>query len=372
VLCVSAVIIFIRMRVWVVVFALIAAITIAAEPSKPYLVGAHYYAWYEKASWKKVQGEPLIKHYHSMDDQVIAQHLKWASQYGIDFFALEWSGQNTFADQAIYKHFAISPELKNVKFCIAYDTLSRFRHIEKPPFNFSHDRIRDGLVSDFDYLSKRYFSNPNYLKFQGRPVVWMYIARAMEGNWEKALDLAREAARKNGFEVYLDGDLLQMTRTDPRRFSHFDAVSFYTLMERKPFQQLGVRTTGDVANIAQDLFTRWAELVPRYKSKSTGKPLAFHPAISPQFMKMHGEFTSPYSLGSVDEFRRMADIAKSTATFDEFAGTRVVWITSFNEWYEGTMIEPTQEGPSMERNYGFKLLETIRDIFGTSEASPAQ
>ena len=360
------------MKHWIVVFILIATIAIAAESTKPYLVGAHYYAWYSKASWKKVAGEPLVKHYHSMDDDVIAQHLKWASQYGIDFFAVEWSGQNTFGDQAIYKHFAAAPDFKNIKFCIAYDTLSRFRRYEKPPFNFSHERVRDGLVSDFDYLSKRYFSNPNYLKFQGRPVVWFYIARAMQGDWVKALELAREAARKNGFEVYIDGDLLQMSRIDPRRFPYFDAVSLYTLMERKPFEQLGVRTTGDVANIAQDLFTRWAELVPRYKSRSTGKPLAFHPVITPQFMKMHGEFTSPYFLGSEGEFRRMVDIAKSTATFDEFAGTRIVWITSWNEWYEGSAIEPTQDGPSLDRNYGFKLLETIRDVFGSTEASPAQ
>lgn len=361
------------MKAWIVVFALIAAIAIAAEPAKEFLVGTHYYAWYAKTSWKRIEGEPLVKHYHSMDDAVIAQHLRWASQYGIDFFALEWSGQGNFADQAIYKHFAVSPELKNVRFCISYDTLSRFRRYEKPPFNFSHQKIRDGFVSDFDYLSKRYFGNPNYLKFQGRPVVWIYIARAMQGDWVRALELAREAARKNGFEVYLDGDLLQMNRIDPGRFPYFDAVSFYTLMERKPFQQLGVRTTGDVANIAQDLFARWAELVPRYKSRSTGKPLAFHPAISPQFTKMHGDFTSPYYLGSIGEFRRMADIAKSTATFDEFAGTRIVWVTSWNEWYEGSMIEPTPDGPSQEKNYGFSLLEAIRDVFGTSsETLPAQ
>src|SRR5262249_26352105 len=115
------------MRFWIVVFVLFATIVIAAESSKPYLVGAHYYAWYTKKNWKKIEGEPLARKYHSMDDEVIAQHLRWASQYGIDFFALEWSGQNTFADQTLYKHFAVSPELKNVKFCISYDTLSRFR-----------------------------------------------------------------------------------------------------------------------------------------------------------------------------------------------------------------------------------------------------
>ena len=41
---------------------------------------------------------------------------------------------------------------------------------ENPNFN--------NLVPDFRYLANNYFQDPNYLKIDGRPVVFMYLTRA--------------------------------------------------------------------------------------------------------------------------------------------------------------------------------------------------
>ena len=352
------------MRIFITCLFVLSWTFLFAEPSDRYLIGAHYYEWYNKKSWTKIESRPLLGKYNSMDDDVIAQHLQWAAQYGIDFFALEWSGIHKFSDQAIYKHIAVSPELKNVSFCISYDTLGRFGRYGNPPYNFSDPRILHDFLADFDYLSQRYFSNPHYLKFQGRPVVWLYIARGMRGDWIGALQQAREVVKKNGFDLYLDGDLLQPEQTDRSRFPYFDAISAYTVNQPKLFQRHHVKTTEDVANLSKKQFEKWSKLVSGTRNISSGNSIAFHPVITPQFDDPKSQRSAEYWLKSVDDFRKFAENARDHATYDEVAQARVIWITSWNEWYEGSAIEPTPEGTSLQNEYGFKLLEVIKSVFG--------
>ena len=293
----------------------------------------------------------------------IDQHIRWAHRYGIDFFGIGWAGQDRNSNGVIQDHLLKSVEINKIRFCIAYDTMSRFRKIMEPPFDFSNPALYREFVSDFDYLSRSYFSHPRYLKFSGRPVVWLYLGRGMRGDWIKALQAARDAVARNGFDLYLDGDLLWPERTDLSRLPYFDAASAYVLNQKEMFRKEGIQTTGQVVDLASSFFRQWASDVPSVRNYRTGDPVAFHPVINPQFIKPADPDALRYSMTSVDEFRAFAELARDTATFSAAAGARVVWITSWNEWYEGTSIEPTYNGPALETNYGFQLLEVIRDVF---------
>lgn len=348
----------------IVFLFLLAGTLLAAAPNvDSYLVGAHYYAWYGKNSWSRIAGDPLLGSYSSKDPEAIDQHIRWANQYGIDFFGIGWSGRDRNANEVIQDYFLKSPEINRIRFCIAYDTLSRFRQIMEPPFDFSNPVLYREFVSDFEYLSRNYFSHPQYLKFNGRPVVWLYLGRGMQGDWIKALSAARKVVADNGFDLYIDGDLLWPGRTDVSRLPYFDAASAYVVNQREMFRKEGVRTTGQVVDLAGSYFREWARVVPTVKNNLTGDPVAFHPVINPQFIKPADPFALRYSLGNVREFRAFAELARDTATYSPAAGAKVVWITSWNEWYEGTSIEPTHNGPRLQTNYGFQLLDVVREVF---------
>ncbi|HET6268280.1 MAG TPA: glycoside hydrolase family 99-like domain-containing protein, partial [Acidobacteriota bacterium] len=245
-----------------------------------------------------------------------------------------------------------------------YDTLKAFGR-SQPPYNFKDSKIRDKFISDFDYISKTYFADPHYLKFSGRPVVWIYIARAFEGKWKDAIEQVREVCRQNGFDVYLDGDLLTTNRPDPDRISYFDAASAYVVNSRPVFYKYDIRYTGQVASFGAFLFNQWAQVVQNIRCHGSHEKVAFHPVISPQFYKPEDPGALRYTLRSPEEFRAFAEAARDTAPMNSTAGAKVIWVTSWNEWYEGTAIEPTKEGDSPSKNYGFDLLHVIHDVFGS-------
>ena len=351
-----------------IVFILLASFAVAQQ-ADPYLVGAHYYLWYRSGSWGNIDGDPLLGKYDSAQDSVISQHIRWAKNYGIDFFGVEWGGKDREQDEDMRKHFLVSPDLKGFQFCIAYDTLTRFAKYQSPPFDFNDSRILREFVSDFAYLSRTYFSHPSYLKFNGRPVVWVYIARGWKGDWKRALREARYEVKKNGFDLYLDGDLLWPDRTDTDRLSYFDAASAYVLNQKELFTKQKVKKTADIIPIADKYFREWAGMLDVVKNRQTNEKVAFHPVIHPQFWKPADPGALYYSLDSPDDFKRFAEKARDTATLNTLANAKVIWITSWNEWYEGSSIEPSHNGPSYQKNYGFELLRAMKEVFVVRHAA---
>lgn len=333
------------------------------QQQDPYLVGAHYYMWYRNASWQNIDADPLLGTYDSAQASVISQHIRWAKAYGVDFFGIEWAGKNRDQDQDLRKHFMTSPDLKDFQFCIAYDTLSRFGKYQSPPFDFNDHKLLREFVSDFAYLSRTYFSHPSYLKFNGRPVVWVYIARGWKGDWKRALREARYEVKKNGYDLYLDADLLWPDRTDVTRLSYFDAASAYVLNQKELFAKQNIKQTADVVPLADKYFREWAGMLEVVKNRQTNETLAFHPVINPQFQKPADADSLSYTLNKVEDFKSFAEKARDLATWNKLANAKVIWITSWNEWYEGTSIEPSHNGPSIQKNYGFELMRVIKEVF---------
>lgn len=345
-----------------VIILLLAAICIAQQPDT-YLVGAHYYLWYRTASWKNIDADPLLGTYDSAEKSVIDQHLRWARQYGIDFFGVEWGGKDREADDDLRERFLESPELQNMQFCIAYDTLTRFARYQSPPFDFNDPRLFREFVSDFGYLSRTYFSHSRYLKFRGRPVVWVYIARGWKGDWKRAIREARRQVQKNGYDLYVDGDLLWPDRTDIERLSYFDAASAYVLNQKELFLKENVKKTADVVPLAEKYFREWAGMLEVVKNRETAEQVPFHPVVHPQFWKPSDKEALYYTLDSTDDFRRLVQAAKNFASWNRLANAKVIWVTSWNEWYEGTSVEPAHNGPSVQKNYGFELLRVLKEVF---------
>lgn len=114
--------------------------------------------------------QPILGNYNSSDANIASQHIEEASQHGIDFFFLDYGWGND-AEQKLMENAATNGLInategagaaKNFSFCIFY---------------FPNNRVNEttidgnGLMQDFCHISETYFKYSSYLRLDGRYVV---------------------------------------------------------------------------------------------------------------------------------------------------------------------------------------------------------
>ena len=407
----------------ILVWALFGLVTLSCKPAPPelgqptesaYQVGAYYHFWYPEAFHNGYLRKrltppqlPLPGEYNSWEISVAEQHIADASRHGIDFFCFDiWPGWPEFEDRI--QAFLGAKNVEDMKFCIFFET----RGLGYQP-EVDGTRIRDEEVerfkSEMDRIGRKFLNHPQYLRIDGRPVVILYLTRTMYGNYEKAIQEARDVFKAQGHDVYFIGDemywgVMPASATDPNsaprvvldpqpeRISQFDAVTaynFYWATEKRRHRGYGAASTFlDDVN----------ELTQRYRDATGGK-IPVVPSVIPGYNDRglrldedHYALPRQWKLGAPEGsfFAKMlSDYA--VPHIDERAPFLLV--TSWNEWNEDTGIEPLRDSPSTHTDesdkelftegfdyagYGTKYLEVLRDqmvaITGrltTADGSPA-
>jgi len=171
-----------------------------------YYVGVHYYPWY----YNDFHGGqylrehlvppqlPEIGEYNDRDHSVINTHIRWSLRAGIDFWSTSWWGPGSREDVTLLNYILQNPNLGNIKIAILYETVGRTN-------NFQDYSV---LGPDITYLANNYFSHPNYLKINGKPVIIVYLTRVLSayGTLQNSLSSMRQAAANAGYELYIMGD----------------------------------------------------------------------------------------------------------------------------------------------------------------------
>jgi len=297
------------------------------EPAPSYKVAAFYYPWYGNLEtdgkwihWTQnnhVPPEdiasdyyPALGAYSSNDPDVVAQHMEWLRQAGIGVIITSWWGQGSREDQAV-------PLL--LQTAERYEIKVAF-HIE--PYN---GRTPDSLVSDFQYIYEKYGSSPAFFRStaksryspseqpKGMFFVWNIQDQGTNdfSYWQSALDEIHALPESplviaNSLKAEWIGG------------SHFDGLYNYATLhldESKGFN--------------------WARSLP--------PDSLYIPSVIPGFSAKRVGYADttyvPRENGSTYETQ-----------WGQALGTGVeptlVTITSFNEWHEGSMIEPPQFGSS--------------------------
>ena len=79
-----------------------------------------------------------------------------------------------------------------------YDSLLRFGELNKSSnlYDFNNPEISSMFLEDMDHITDTYFNNENYFKIDGRPVLWIYIARDYAGPYKEIIKQARKICLK--------------------------------------------------------------------------------------------------------------------------------------------------------------------------------
>lgn len=314
------------------------------EP-KPVDVIAYYYPWYHGGDWSRhpYVGTPVLGEYGTDDPDAARLHIAWCVEAGIDGLCVSWWGEGSQTDQHLQAGLLAADNADDITFCIYYESLKLdgLDGEHDVSVDFAHPAVMTQMIEDFRYLKETYFERGNYYTIDGRPVVGLYVTRVFVGFSAEHADRLREAV---GVEVFLIGDEVYYGPQDsPDTARHgpgvFDAVSAYN-MHTDPRINDG--------EPAWDYMQR--EAWPVYRNWAQDEHVWFMPKVMPSYEDFRGHDSLA---GSAEGFGLMLASAAEMAAGDPAGSRGVVFITSFNEWWEGSTIEPAEE-------YGTSYLDAIR------------
>ena len=348
-------------------------------------LGAYYYLWYGRPTlpvfggvWKSgYSDQPILGEYNSRDTAVINQHIDWAKDALIDFFAINWSDIDSWDDITLKDYYLPNPKTSEIKFCLHYDSslaLNRLGVYPSFDFNQKYSSTKtkgEKFLDDFDYLAETYFKAPQYLKINNRTAVIIYNASAFRNISGYFEQLKINMARR-GISLFLIGDIvcwsgiklsknilsfvwkhpleemakilyralrrlsLSNLEKDVNLNKYFDAVTGYNLY-----------AINRIPNFLENV----GGLYQKFKEYTNAKQVSFIPNIMPGYNDRNLKaLDRPILERKEGEFYE--DFWKTAGKFSDLS-PRIVLITSFNEWHEGTEIEPSKE-------YGDKYLKLTK------------
>ncbi len=305
---------------------------------------AYYYPWYDTGDWSRhpYVDTPTLGRYGTDDPAVAAQHIMWCRDAGITGLCVSWWGEGTQTDRHLRAGLLAADNAEDIAFCIYYESLKldRLDGTTDTSVDFAHPAVMEQFIADMRYLASTYFEHEHYYRIDGRPVVGLYVTRVFRGFTAEHAAQMREAV---GVDVFLIGDEAYYGPQDaPATARHgagvFDAYSAYN-MHTDPRIEDGEPALAYMLREAWPVYTRWAE----------DPGVWFMPKVMPSYQDFRGHDTLS---GSPEGFEQMLHAAAELAASDPAASRPVVFITSFNEWWEGSTIEPTDE-------YGTGYLDAV-------------
>jgi LysM repeat protein len=272
-----------------------------AEAVEP-LVLAFYYAWYDQSTWSSGQLSDLPRElYVSADSATIDRHVRQAQSSGIDGFVQSWYGPA--GENQTEGNFR---NLLDIAAARGFRAAADFE-VGSPYFATAEDR-----VAALRYLLTVHAAHPSYLRVDGRPVVFFWAPQLMSiDQW--ATTRAQVDPERSSVWIAEGAAIDYLTV--------FDGLHLYNIAwSESPVDTLA-SWGGRVRAMAEELGTYryWvATAMPGWDdTRITGRT---------------GGFIRDRADG--DYYRRTW--AGAVASRPD-----MVIVTSFNEWMEGSMIEPS-------------------------------
>jgi len=343
-----------------------------------YLLGAlHFPGWRQglHGGWQPLQAfperTPLLGYYDEGDPEVTDWEIKWALEHGITFFVYCWYRKEECVgkpvnESALYLQHAIHEG----HFHARYGDRFRFALLWENDNAGGVDSLKDLENNLMPYWIEHYFSRPNYLKVDNRPVLFVYRVRPLLDHFGSAervrelFDRMRELCRDAGFDgiVLPAGSRFQPsdlpTWTVACGLDYAFAYGWHMQVNGSPPEQI----------IRSQLFsmTRWQNWgqIPLLPTASMGwdprpwqRPDPFQDAYYPPTMIRWQLNPSDYRTLLVRIRKLMADLPEDSL------GRRMLLLDNWNEWGEGHYLAP-------HRQYGFGYIQAVREVFTKADNEP--
>lgn len=281
-----------------------------SSTSRPLL--AFYYMWYNTASWCICHMSDLpATQYNSSDDATIDRQLTEAANAGITGFISSWWGAGDQTDSNFAKLLAHAASLESRTGYHFASTL--YFESDAPALSGTTNAI-----NSLRYITAHYVNDPHFFHWQGKPVLFFWNPL---GNGRT---LAQWAAIRS--QVDPNNQMIWSAEgVDTSLLSVFDGIHLFSggywgiLNNTMPTVDQGFRTKLDAYNTTNHTHKIWAAgVLPGYNDT--------------RIQGRTGTYIVPRNNGSTYINSWSAALSSNPDW---------ITITSFNEWFEGAMIEPS-------------------------------
>jgi hypothetical protein len=326
---------------------------------------------------------PLWGYGDESDPKVMAQKIDAAADHGVDAFIFDWYyyDDGPFLNNCLDQGYLRAPNRSRVRFALMWanhDWTDIHPYRRGTPYKLLYPGkvTPESFEKIGDHVIKDYFHQPSYWRIDGKPYFSFYDLSKLVENFgsvaatRAALDHFRAKARTSGLpglhlnavawgQTILPGE---KTPTDTAQLIHdlgFDSVTSYVWIHHVPLneRQTDYNTVRDAYNIYWDRAVTMYGL-PYFPNVSMGWDSSPRAYQGDPFDNSGYPFTNTISGNTPERFREALEIVHRRLLAQP-TGPRILTINSWNEWTEGSYIEP-------DTVHGLKYLEAIRDVFGTA------
>jgi hypothetical protein len=281
----------------------------------PKLVLAFYYTWFGPADFARGQMlDTPADPYDSTQTATIERQVREAAGVGIDGFITSWSGIDTPSDANFANVLDIASQ-NNFKATVYFETDSVARH--------------GGVQVQLQAMLAKYANHPAFLHWNGKPVVFFWRPQAIGG-------VAQWGALRTAVDPS-NGQIWSVDTTDASYLDVFDTIHFFSAGK------------WDANTNQGQVQKQWRAVVDNYNKQHKTNRL-WVGGVIPGWDE--SRLQPPRQNAKV--FARR-DGALYNETWEGAKSSNPEWITitSWNEWFEGTQIEPAS-------SYGTRYLDLTR------------
>lgn len=312
-------------------------------------VGAYYFpGWNTAGRWQPVQRfperRPVLGWYREGDPEVADWQIKWAVEHGITFFAYDWywSQGNRSLEHGLHDGYFKARYRHLLKFCLLWAN-------HNPPHTSTHE----DCLAVTRYWIENYFRRPEHLTIDGKPAVIIFSTHRLtedlgSAGVKKAFEAMRAECVRAGLKgLYLIGCVGDAGGARHAALEGYDSVTAYN------WPGLGMSGEGKRApfeTLVPAYRRQWEHIMEQSPIPLLPLPLCGGWDSRP----WHGE-NNLIRFGRTPElFQRHLLDAKQV--LGKQGTNNIVLVEAWNEWGEGSYIEPHQE-------FGFGYLDAIREVF---------
>lgn len=273
---------------------------------------AFYYAWYTPSSWCSCRMSDLPStQYNSNNDATITRQVTEAANAGITGFINSWWGPGDVTDTNFAKLLERSATL---------ESQTKFHFASTIYFESDAPALKGtaNMVNALRYMVTHYSNDPHFLHWQGKPVLFFWNPLGNGRTLAQWVAIRSQVDPNNQMIWSAEG-------TNMTLLSAFDGIHLFSAgywgIQRNdmPTVDQGFRNQINAYNAAHGTHKIWAAgVLPGYDDTRV-------PGRS-------GTYIVPRNNGATYQ-QSWAGALSSQPDW--------ITITSFNEWYEGAMIEPS-------------------------------
>ena len=294
-------------------------------------VMAFYYPWYEISDWSyNKMSDVAAPTYSGGDDKVLLRHIQQADDAGIDALICTWYGPNEDRLNRRCRRLLqlVEQSGRGIKVAIIPDQSAAFD---------GGMRTVDGLAGAIDVVRRDFMGSPAYFRFQGKPALYFFNPPSLGGvdAWRQL----RDQADPNHDQYWFGG-------TDTFGYLDvYDALYYFDISwEGRPGAAMA----------------SYGGRLDRYNQGHPGANKPFIGTVMPGYDDIKARNGHQRDRANGDYYRG----TWQTVIDHNAAG---VILTSFNEFFEGSHIEPSEQ-------YGdlyLKLTKEQSDRYHSAQPAPA-